>query len=99
MVRHLPTLILSGVLGSIFMAGNAEACHRTRCGCAPAPCAVTYCPPAPCVTTCAPRVKHCFTMPKLFCHKKAYCPPPVCYYVAAAPVSAPMTSPQTSAQH
>jgi hypothetical protein len=98
MVRNLPTLILSGVLGSMLMAGNAEACHKAKCG--SAPCVVAYCPPAPCVKTCAPKVKHCFTLPKLFCHKKVVnCPPPVCYYAAAAPVSVPMTSPQTSAQH
>jgi hypothetical protein len=97
MVRNLTTMILSGVLGSILMAGNAEACHKIRCGCpTPVPCAVVYVQPALCVKTCcAPRVKHCFTLPKLFCHKKVVCPTPVCYYVAPTPLS----TPQSSAQH
>jgi hypothetical protein len=104
MVRNLTTLILSGVLGSIVMAGNAEACHKARCACptpAPVCCTVVYVQPAPCVTPCcAPKVKHCkFTLPKLFCHKKVVtCATPVCYAVAA-PVSYPAPSPQSSAQH
>jgi hypothetical protein len=75
MIRHLTTLVLTGLLGSIVMVGNAEACHRAKCRCAapvacvaprPAPCVqtVTYCKPAPCVRPvvtkcCAPRVKLC----------------------------------------
>jgi hypothetical protein len=114
-------LILSGVLGSIVMAGNAEACHKLKCACAtpaPVPCTVAYVQPArcykpaPCVktvvvtTSCAPRVKHCkFTLPKLFHHKNVVtcatpvpCATPV-YYAQAAPVSYPLSSPQSSAQH
>jgi hypothetical protein len=101
MVRNLTTLFLSGVLGSIFMAGSAEACLFKRCSCQkPAPCKVACVQPAPCVTPvattyCAPKVKHCFTLPKLFCHKRVVtCATPVCY-AAAAPVN--YTYP--SAQH
>ena len=31
MVRHLTTLILGGILGSMVLVGNAEACHKTKC--------------------------------------------------------------------
>ena len=55
MKRHLLTLVLSGLVGSLVLAGNAEACHKRRCTCAPAPCAVAVCAPAPCaVAVCAP---------------------------------------------
>ena len=40
MKRHLLTLVLSGLVGSLVLAGNAEACHKKKCTCAPAPCAV-----------------------------------------------------------
>jgi hypothetical protein len=104
MKRHLTTLVLCGVLGSMVLVGNAEACHRKNCGHAPV-CAA----PAPVAYTCAPKIKHCgfnFKLPT-FCHKKAvttvacatpvYCAPaPVCY---SAPVGYPIASPQTSAQH
>src|SRR5262245_10036470 len=33
MMRHVLTLVLSGILGSIVLSGNAEACHKKRCGC------------------------------------------------------------------
>ena len=40
MVRHLTTLILGGILGSMVLVGNAEACHRKNCGhAAPVACA------------------------------------------------------------
>jgi hypothetical protein len=106
MVRNLTTLILSGALGSIVMAGNAEACHKKRCACAtpaPVPCTVTYVEPAPCVapvvtTSCAPKVKRCkFTLPKLFHKRIATCATPVCC-AATTPVSYPLSSPQSSAQ-
>ena len=32
MIRHLTTLVLCGVLGSMVMVGNAEACHKKSCG-------------------------------------------------------------------
>lgn len=101
MKRHLMTLVLSGVVGSLVLAGNAEACHKKKCTCAPAPiCAVVEpapCPPpAPvCEPTCAPKKKcglfaHMKGM-KLGCHhKKAVCaePAPCCETVAySAPVS------------
>ncbi len=55
MKRHLLTLVLSGLVGSLVLAGNAEACHKKKCTCAPAPCAVAVCAPAPCaVAVCAP---------------------------------------------
>jgi hypothetical protein len=113
MVRHLTTLILGGILGSMVLVGNAQACHKTKCrhkapvACAPtpAPCVqpVAYCKPAP---TCAPKVKHCkLTLPK-FCHKKTCAPAPVVLacatpvYVAPAayPVAYPVGSPQVSGQ-
>ena len=65
MKRHLLTLVLSGLVGSLVLAGNAEACHKKKCTCAPAPCAVAVCAPAPCPApapvcepTCAPK-KQC----------------------------------------
>jgi hypothetical protein len=100
MKRHLLTLVLSGLVGSFVLAGNAEACHKKKCTCAPAPCAVAVveaapCPaPAPvCEPTCAPK-KHCglfegFKGFRLGCHKKAVCAEPVapCETVAySAPV-------------
>src|SRR5271165_5910348 len=57
MKRHLLTLVLSGLVGSLVLAGNAEACHKKKCTCAPAPCAVAVCAPAPCpapAPVCAP---------------------------------------------
>jgi hypothetical protein len=95
MMRHLTTLVLAGVLGTLVMAGNAEACHKKKCGCAPAP---VVCAPAPVV--CAPVVKtvHCakpvkVCAPKVktcgggglfagLCHKK-----PVATVACATPVS------------
>ncbi len=75
MKRHLLTLVLSGLVGSLVLAGNAEACHKKRCTCAPAPCAVAVCAPAPtcvvaqpapcpapapvCEPTCCAPKKHC----------------------------------------
>jgi hypothetical protein len=103
-IRHLPTLVLCGVLGSMVLVGNAEACHRRKCGHAPVACAA----PAPvCNTTCAPKIKHCSFKLPTFCHKKAApalacatpvysAPAPVCY---ATPQRYPVASPQTSAQH
>jgi hypothetical protein len=114
MIRHLTTLVLCGALGSMVLVGNAEACHKKRCGhvatvCAaptPAPCVMPA--PAPCVTRtpCAPKIKLCsFKMPT-FCHKKPVCAAPVArcattpvYYSYAAPVSYPTATPQASAQH
>ena len=41
MKRHLMTLILSGFVGSLVLAGNAEACHKKKCRLCTAPtCAV-----------------------------------------------------------
>jgi hypothetical protein len=71
MKRHLMTLVLSGVVGSLVLAGNAEACHKKKCTHARAPiCMVVEpapCPlPAPvCEPTCAPK-KKC----GLFAHNK-----------------------------
>jgi hypothetical protein len=108
MIRPLTTLVLCGVLGSMVLVGNAEACHKRQCGCAPVVCAAPK--PIPFVTyaPCAPKVKHCgfkFKLPTL-CHKKpvctttvAYCSPAPVYSSYAAPSSYPAASPQASAQH
>jgi len=101
MKRHLLTLVLSGLVGSLVLAGNAEACHKRRCTCAPAPCAVAVCAPAPCPapapvcepTCCAPK-KHCglfegFRGFRLGCHRRATC--------CAEPVAAPCAPCETVA--
>ncbi len=78
MKRHLLTLVLSGLVGSLVLAGNAQACHKKRCTCAPAPCAVAVCAPAPCaVAVCAPAP----------CAVAAPCPAPapVCEPTCCAP--------------
>jgi hypothetical protein len=82
MKRHFMTLVLMGFAGSLFLVGNAEACHKRKCGCAPAPCVVEApCPPpAPvCERTCAPKrtcgLFSCFKGLKLGCHRKAACAP------------------------
>ncbi len=101
MKRHLLTLFLSGLVGSLVLAGDAQACHKRKCTCAPAPtCAVVA--PAPCVVaapvcepTCAPR-KHCGLFAglkglRLGCHTKAaYCGPVVAPCATVA-YSAPIT--------
>ena len=47
MVRHLTTLVLGGILGSMVLVGNAEACHSKNCRhAAPVACAA----PVVCVT-------------------------------------------------
>jgi hypothetical protein len=93
MMRHLTVLVLSGVMGTLVLAGSAEACHKKKCGCAPAPviCApvsVVCAPrPVPCVRpvkVCAPKVKKCCGG-GLFaglCHKK-----PVYTLACATPVT------------
>ena len=100
MKRHLLTLVLSGLVGSLVLAGNAEACHKKKCTCAPAPCAVAVCAPAPCpapapvcAPTCAPK-KHCglfggFKGFRLGCHRRAT--------VCAEPVAAPCAPCETVA--
>jgi hypothetical protein len=100
MKRHLLTLVLSGLVGSLVLAGNAEACHKKKCTCAPAPCAVAVCAPAPCPApapvcepTCAPK-KHCglfggFKGFRLGCHRRAT--------VCAEPVAAPCAPCETVA--
>jgi len=92
MKRHLLTLVLTGLVGSLVLVGDAKACHLKKCHHATAPtCAVVEpapCPappPAPvCETACAPKVKRCGLFShlrgmRLGCHKKAACAPaPVC---------------------
>ncbi len=110
MKRAFLTFVLGGLMGSFLLAGDAQACHKKKCTCAPTCVTVMPAPaPAPvCEPTCAPKKKcgmfSCFKGMKL-CHKKATC-------VTSAPCetvaySAPMTyaapavysSPQASAQH
>jgi hypothetical protein len=115
MKRHLLTVILSGFLGSLVLASNAEACHRTKCACAPTTCAAVHCPapcppPAPvCETACAPKkcgggLFSCFKGLKLG-HRKC-APRTHCETVAYCPTTTytgtftgTYASPQTSAQH
>jgi hypothetical protein len=114
MKRHLLTWILSGFVASLLLVGNAEACHKRTCACAPVTCAVYVpapCPPpAPvcvpvCQPVCAPR--KCGGLFSFFrgfrfgCHR--ICAPPPCPVPCGDVVvyNAPVTysSPQTSAQH
>jgi hypothetical protein len=114
MIRHSMTLVLGGLLGSMVLVGNAEACHKKRCGhmqtvcAAPAPvvCVAPAPRPATCVTpmACAPKVKHCSFKLPTFCHKKPVCAKPVApcgptVMAYASPVSYPIATPQASAQH
>jgi hypothetical protein len=114
MIRPLTTMVLCGVLGSMVLVGNAEACHRLNCGhraticAAPAPvqCVVPApCPkPAPCVTrtTCMPKIKLCCFKLPTFCHKKPVCAAPVVASCAPTPVcytyAAPATYPTATPQ-
>ncbi|MGP0062690.1 MAG: hypothetical protein ACLQGP_03690 [Isosphaeraceae bacterium] len=111
MMRHLTTLVLAGVLGTLVMAGNAEACHKKKCACAPAPVA---CAPAPVVRkvhcalpvkTCAPKVKKCGGG-GLFaglCHKRPVatvaCATPVSYAYSSYPTVAPSGQYIATPQH
>lgn len=110
MKRHLMTLLVAGFVGSLVLAGNAEACHKRKCTSTPPPCVVVEpapCPaPAPvCTTACAPRrhcgfLSHCKGIRLGGCfHKRARgCAPAPCGEVVA--YSAPVySSPQASAQH
>ncbi|MGO9601317.1 MAG: hypothetical protein ACLP7Q_25335 [Isosphaeraceae bacterium] len=94
MKRYLMTLVLSGLVGSLVLASNAEACHKKKSTCAPAPvCAAPCPPPAPvcepvCAPACPPPAKKCglFSGFKGFgCHKKACAPAPVCEWAPAPP--------------
>jgi hypothetical protein len=111
-MKHLITMALAGVLGVCLLAGDAEACHKKRCGCAgPVACApapVVCVQPAPCARplkmACAPRVKKCGGGGLLagLCHKKATCAPAPCATVVAynyAPTyyGAPMATGQSYA--
>ena len=89
MIRHLTTLVLGGILGSMILVGNAEACHKNKCnrGCASAGGlrgAGSGTLRSTCGQVCA-IAKHCFkiSLPK-FCRKRSALPPtPVCYAVAS----------------
>jgi hypothetical protein len=81
MMRRLSTVVLGGILGSIVLVGDAQACHGRRCGgCATpvcsAPCVRTaVCPqPAPCVyptsNYCRPRFRLSFNFCRpRYCHR------------------------------
>jgi hypothetical protein len=76
MVRHVTTLILGGILGSMVLAGNAEACWKKNCRhtapvCAtPVVCvAPTVCPAPPVV--CVRKVACCNPAPT--CAPKVKC--------------------------
>ncbi len=94
MMRHLTILVLSGVLGTLVLAGHAEAGHWKKCApprsapapvCIPAPVA---CKPVHCarvVRVCAPKVNKCCSgglFAGLFHRNRcapAVCATPVCY--------------------
>ena len=112
MMRHLTTFALAGILGSLLMAGNAEACHKRKCTCAPVVCAPVVCATGRLPLTsrlrspCALKVKKCGGGGLLagLCHKKAACAPascatPVAYaynYTVATPSGQYMGTPQTT---
>jgi len=113
MKRHLLTLALGALVGSIVLVGDAQACHKKKAACAPAPvvCApAPVCEPAP-VACAAPAKKHCFAFKNplkgLGHHKKAACAPAPApcneVVVYSAPVVAPsaqiFAAPQASGQH
>jgi hypothetical protein len=89
MMRHLSTLVLSAILGSIVLVGNVQACHRNKCtgGCGTAVCPPLCVKPAPCfqpvAARCKPKLNLCFkiSLPKLF-HKR--CAPCGTHTVATA---------------
>lgn len=95
-MKHLITMTLGGILGLCLMAGDAEACHKNKCGggCAqPVACAP--------VKTCAPKQKKCGGGMFSMCHKKkscATCTGPVMAYYSAPMATGPyMGSPQYTA--
>ena len=92
-MRPFSTLAFAGLVGSLFLVGDASACHKKKaCACPPpapvcAPAPVAYVAPAP---VCAPApVKKCHVkMPKIkMGHKKTA----VCSTYAPAPYAAPAT--------
>ena len=113
MRRYLLTLALAGVFG-VLAASDASACHKKKCGHAPAPtpCVVVEpCPPPPppvCeVVAPAPKCgmfKHLggcgHKKMKMggLCHKKAACAPAPVVCETAAPAYYATPSPQASAQ-
>ena len=84
MIRHLTTLVLCGVLGSMVLVGNAEACHKKKCGRAPTVCAAPAPMPAPCVTYCRPRARPRSSIAASSCRRSATRRPPA-RTVASAP--------------
>jgi hypothetical protein len=94
-MKHLMTLTLGGILGVCLLSGDAEACHKQKCGCATtaacAPAPVVCARPAPCAkpvkTACAPRVKKCGGglggLLAGLCQKKQSCAPAPCTTVVA----------------
>ena len=84
MKRHLLTLVLSGLVGSLVLAGEAQACHKKKCTCAAAPTCAVY-EPAPCpapAPVCAPAP--CAV---------AVCAPAPCAVAAPCPAPAPVCEP------
>lgn len=100
MVRHLTTLILGGILGSMVLVGNAEACHKRNCrhaapvACAaPVVCAAPVACPAPPPAPCVRKVAYCkptpSCAPKVKCCKitlPKLCLPKFCHRKTCAPV-------------
>src|ERR1700750_3391309 len=110
MMKHLTSLVLGGVFGSLLLVGNAEAGHHKKAACAaPVAYAPVACAPAPVAcapapVACAPKVKKHHGVVGL-CHKKkpaVACAGPVVAYSApvqygVAPTGQYYASPQGSA--
>ncbi len=91
MMRQLTALAVVGFLG-VALAGNAEACHKNKCGrgCGNTTACVTvvsYCQPVACAAPvkhgCGHRARKCGGGLFSRCHKKRACAPAPC----AAPVA------------
>jgi hypothetical protein len=100
MKRQLLIVVLSGLVATFLLEGNARACHKRSCGCQAAPtcvtCAPARCAPAApvCEPACAPR-KHCGLFAglrgfRLGCHRRAACAEPVATPCATVAYSAPV---------
>jgi hypothetical protein len=92
MMRYLPALILSAILGSMVLVQDAQACHgKRKCGCTTA---VVYAAPQPaCVQPVA-----CFKPKLTLCFRKPACAQPApCVKPVACAKPAPCAKPVVAA--